>query len=209
MPGPGLLSRDVPCLSAALPPRARRPPKQRSSYVRRHRYVAAAASASPGAEQRRRDSASEPQPSSSDASSSEAQEDSGDRGPHDQRPLILRIFISMFMPVWQSICRVFTALPGSNMGRAFIILACAGLFGVRAGSNVLLHLRSAGQCVHTHGHCLKLVTSAIPCFSSICRLACSALPPSTRGTCTSCAHGTHASRQTQLLLCIHMLGDVV
>ena len=179
-----MLSRDLPC-PLVLPARTR--PAQRSSNRRIHRHVAAHASASPGAEQRRRDSAPEAQPSSSDASSSEAQDESNDRGPHDQRPLILRIVMSVFMPIWQSISRVFAALPGSNVGRAFMVMAFLGLLGVRAYAVFVVFPRLPPAdvchlpcvvCLHVQGHVLCCTcTGHVSTAGAVRTRACSLCAP--------------------------------
>jgi hypothetical protein len=74
----------------------------------------------------KRDS-SQPQPRSSDAP-----EESTNDGPPDQRPMLVRIIMSVFRSFWQSIGRVWEVLPGTKSLRIVFFLFVLAVYNVRS-----------------------------------------------------------------------------
>jgi hypothetical protein len=88
--------------------------------------------------------------SQSDASASDTQKDAPDGRPPGRRPLILRVALAILLPVWQSLRRVFAALPGSSNAIRLGILAMGfGILSVRitsAYAAVISELDGALRC---------------------------------------------------------------
>ena len=77
----------------------------------------------------KRDSSPPPRPApSSDAAPTE---ESTDDGPPDQRPMLVRILMSVFRSFWQSIGRVWEVLPGTKSLRIVFFLFVLAVYNVR------------------------------------------------------------------------------
>lgn len=62
---------------------------------------------------------------------SDPPEESGNERPPDQRPMLVRIIMSVFRSFWQSLGRVWEVLPGSKAFRLGFFLFVLALYNVR------------------------------------------------------------------------------
>jgi hypothetical protein len=65
-----------------------------------------------------------------DASTSQAPDDVEEGGPPDQRPLIVKILLSVVMRAWQSMGRFFAVIPGNNPLRWLALLVAVAFASV-------------------------------------------------------------------------------
>lgn len=84
-------------------------------------------------------------------------EESADEGPPDQRPMLVRILMSVFRSFWQSIGRVWEVLPGTKPLRIVFFLFVLAVYNVRTDTDAI---NSVLLCLLVHLPCVRKGRSA-------------------------------------------------